>query len=534
MTPPPGASRLGTRFGPYELKSLIGVGGMGEVYRAYDTVKERMVAVKLLRTEIAADPSFQERFRRESRVAARLQEPHVIPVHDFGEIDGVLFIDMRLVDGASVKDLLRANGPQDPARTTSIVGQVAAALDAAHADGLVHRDIKPENVLLTPDDFAYLVDFGIAHVGGEASVTMTGVLIGSSAYMAPERFSGGTVGPAADVYALTCLLYEMLIGRPPFETGDLRQLMSAHMFSPPPRPSIMRRGIPRAFDDVVAKGMAKDAADRYRSAGELAKAARKAVTPGAGPPPAPAPVLPAAPTVTPSPTPAPLPRPAPPAQPPGTREFSSVYANPDHTGYTPYPPAPAPAPASPSPARKSRFSRSQLTLIVVTVVLFGIAAVLAAFLASGGDGASTRQTPLAVPPEASTSAAPSETDTSSPETSTSETTTTTTTTVPGAPSGTDAQGFVGHTARCEAGSSPVTMIRTASSLAVICQSGPNSFSYRGERLSDGANLQLANAERSGDGFVAVNPADGARYEVTPDNLTIISNGHVDSSESALP
>ncbi|MDH6194919.1 serine/threonine protein kinase [Mycobacterium frederiksbergense] len=515
MTPPPGASRLGTRFGPYELKSLIGVGGMGEVYRAFDTVKERMVAVKLLRTEIAADPGFQERFRRESRVAARLQEPHVIPVHDFGEIDGVLFIDMRLVEGASVKELLRTNGPLDPARAASIITQVAAALDAAHADGLVHRDIKPENVLLTPDDFAYLVDFGIAHVGGEASVTMTGVLIGSSAYMAPERFSGDPVGPAADVYALTCLLYEMLIGRPPFETGDLRQLMSAHMFSPPPRPSIMRRGISRGFDDVVAKGMAKDAADRYRSAGELAKAARATATPGAAPAPAPG--------LAPVPAPPVLMRTPPPSPRPATREFSSIYPNPDHTGYTPYPPAPAP-PAPQTSVRKARLSRAQLTLILVSVVLLGIAAVLAAILAGGGNGASTRETPLAVPPEVSTSAAPSGTESSSTET---------TTTPLDSPSGTDSQGFVGHTARCDAGSSPATMIRTASSLAVICQSGPNSFYYRGERLSDGANLQIADAERSGDGFVAVNPADGARYEVRPDNLTISSNGHVDSSEPAL-
>lgn len=257
-----GASRLGTRFGPYELRSLIGVGGMGEVYRAYDTVKGREVAVKLLRAEFAADPRFQERFRRESRVAARLQEPHVIPVHDFGDIDGVLYIDMRLVEGASLKDILRTDGPLDPRRTASIVAQVASALDAAHADGLVHRDIKPENVLLTGDDFAYLVDFGIAHVGGEASVTMTGMLIGSSAYMAPERFSGETVGPPADIYALACLVYESLIGRPPYEAGDLRQLMSAHMFSAPPRPSIMRRGVPRAFDEVIATAMAKDPAAR--------------------------------------------------------------------------------------------------------------------------------------------------------------------------------------------------------------------------------------------------------------------------------
>ncbi|OBG84019.1 protein kinase [Mycobacterium sp. E802] len=515
MTPPPGASRLGTRFGPYELKSLIGVGGMGEVFRAYDTVKERMVAVKLLRTEIAADPSFQERFRRESRVAARLQEPHVIPVHDFGEIDGVLFIDMRLVEGASVKELLRTNGPLDPARATSIVGQVAAALDAAHADGLVHRDIKPENVLLTADDFAYLVDFGIAHVGGEASVTMTGVLIGSSAYMAPERFSGGTVGPAADVYALTCLLYEMLVGRPPFETGDLRQLMSAHMFSPPPRPSIMRRGIPRAFDDVVAKGMAKDAGYRYTSAGELARAAREAVGSASAAPAPPAPPGPTPPPPPPAATPAPTP-------PPGTREFSSIYPNPDHTGFTPYPPPPPP-PQAPAPVRrptgKPRFSRAQLTLILVSLVLFGLAATLAAVLASGGDGGSTRETLTPTSPPSATSQTP--------------TTTTSSGSATAGVSGTDEQGFVGHTARCPEGSTPAAVIRTESSLAVICQNGPDDFSYRGERLSDGANLQIPTAQRSGNGFVAVNPADGARYEVSPDGLTISSYGHVDSSEPPL-
>ena len=499
MTPPPGASRLGTRFGPYELKSLIGVGGMGEVYRAYDTVRERMVAVKLLRTEIAADASFQERFRRESRVAARLQEPHVIPVHDFGEIDGVLYIDMRLVEGASVKELLRSGGPLTPQRATAIVTQVAAALDAAHADGLVHRDIKPENVLLTSDDFAYLVDFGIAHVGGEASVTMTGVLIGSSAYMAPERFSGGPVGPAADVYALTCLLYEMLIGRPPFETGDLRQLMSAHMFAPAPRPSIMRRGIPRAFDEVVAKGMAKEPVDRYPSAGELAKAARAAVgsaTSVAAPAPAP-------------------PRPTPP---PSTREFSSIYPNPDHPGFTPYPPAPPPPQVPPAPARTSRFSRTQLALIGVSVGLFGIAAVLAAVLAGGGDRTSTRETPVVPPSPSSTSEAPTSTTAAGSATA--------------GVSGTDEQGFLGHTARCVEGTTPAAVIRTASSLAVICQSG-SGFSYRGERLRDGANLQIPTAERSGNGFVATNPADGARYEVGPDGLTISSNGHIDSSEPPL-
>ena len=519
MTSPHGGSRLGTRFGPYELNSLIGVGGMGEVYRAYDTIKDRTVAVKVLRAEMAADPNYQERFRRESRVAARLQEPHVIPVHDFGDIDGVLYIDMRLVEGGSLKDELRANGPLAPGRAASIIAQVAAALDAAHADGLVHRDIKPENVLLTPDDFAYLVDFGIAHAGGDASMTMTGLIIGSCAYMSAERFSGGQVGPTADVYSLTCLLYESLTGRPPFETGDLRQLMTAHLFSPPPRPSIMRRGINRAFDEIIAKGMAKKPAERFASAGELAKAATAAAV-----------------GVQVAPAPAALPSPQ-----PDTRQFAAVYPNPAGTGYTPYPPPEIRPPEA--PPRKSRFGHTHVALIVATIVLFGTVVILAAQLLNGNqDSAAPPQTTVAVPPpsvstttetvEPSTST-PSATSTTSPTTtSPSPSPSTSGTPLPGV-TGTDAQGFVGQSARCDAGSTPAAAIRTAKSLAVVCETAPGSYYYRGERLSDGANLQLANAVPAGGGFDVTNPADGARYEIRPDHLTIFSNGGVDSAEPAL-
>lgn len=264
-------------FGPYELQALLGVGGMGEVYRAYDTAKDRTVAIKLLRAEMSADAGFQERFRRESRIAARLQEPHVIPVHDFGEINGVLYIDMRFVEGSDVHKVLQQNGPLDPARAASIVGQVAAALDAAHASGLVHRDVKPENVLLTGNDFAYLVDFGIAHLGGESGLTSAGAAIGSCAYMAPERFTGGRVGPPADIYSLACLLYECLTGSTPFPTGELSQLMGSHIMSPPPRPSVARPAVGSAFDAVITRGMAKQPEDRFASAGDLARAANAAV-----------------------------------------------------------------------------------------------------------------------------------------------------------------------------------------------------------------------------------------------------------------
>src|SRR6476661_769828 len=372
MTSAQGGSRLGTRFGPYELQTLIGVGGMGEVYRAYDTVRDRMVAVKVLRAEMAADESYQARFRRESRMAARLQEPHVVPVHDFGDIDGTLYIDMRLVDGASLKDELQANGPLEPRRAVSIIAQVAAALDAAHADGLVHRDIKPENVLLTPDDFAYLVDFGIAYGGGEATVTKTGLVIGSCAYMATERLSGTAGGPASDIYSLTCLLHECLTGRAPFEAGDLREVMLAHMFKPPPRPSLARRGINPAFDDVIAKGMAKNPADRYTSAGELARAAADVAhrsTPVAAV--------------------------APPSPPQSTRQFAPPVPGPRPTGYVPHAPSPLPA----APVTRSRFSRTQKALLAGTIAMFALAAVLAGVIVmTGGGGGSEPQSPLAAPP----------------------------------------------------------------------------------------------------------------------------------------
>jgi serine/threonine-protein kinase len=431
-------------------------------------------------------------------------------VHDFGDIDGALYIDMRLVEGGSLKDELRANGPLAPGRAASIIAQVAAALDAAHADGLVHRDIKPENVLLTADDFAYLVDFGIAHGGGDASVTSTGLIIGSCAYMSAERFSGGLVGPAADVYSLTCLLYESLTGRPPFETGDLRQLMTAHMFSPPPRPSIMRRGIPRAFDEVIAKGMAKAPVERFASAGELAKAATAAVSGG--------PVPPAPPVPSPPPS--------------STMQFSAVYPNPAGTGYTPYPPPAIPAPER--LPRKSRFGGSQVALVVATIVLFGVAIALAMQLFSGGDetAAPPPTTVAAPPPSVSTT-----TETVSPSPSTTSSTTSTTPTTSGTPlpgvSGTDAQGFVGHAARCDTGNSAVAAIRTSQSLAVICSAGNGGYYYHGERLRDGANVRLSNAVPNGGGFDVTNPSDGASYEVRPDHLTIRSNGHVDSDEPAL-
>ncbi|WP_280295218.1 serine/threonine-protein kinase [Nocardia abscessus] len=269
---------VGSRFGPYRLDRLIGRGGMGEVFEAYDTVKDRTIALKVLPERLHDDPVFRERFRRESHVAARLQEPHIIPIHDYGEIDGRLFIDMRLVGGDSLRALLTERAPLEPERAIAIVRQVAAALDAAHADGLVHRDIKPDNILLTPDGFAYLVDFGIAQSASAESLTSTGSAIGSFHYMAPERFHSRAVTPAADIYALTCVLYECLTGSRPYPKDTEAQIVSAHLFEPPPRPHSSRPGLPARLDAVVARGMAKDPQARYGTAGELGAAAQAAMT----------------------------------------------------------------------------------------------------------------------------------------------------------------------------------------------------------------------------------------------------------------
>lgn len=267
-------SRVGTQFGQYQLRALLGRGGMGEVYEAFDTVKGRTVALKLLDVELAKDDTYQQRFRRESHAAARLQEPHVIPIHDWGDIDGVLYIDMRLVPGRDLRSLLRAEGPMDPARAVVIVEQIASALDAAHADGLVHRDVKPENILVTANDFAYLVDFGIAHSSSDLRLTTLGSAVGSYAYMAPERFDNAPVDGRADVYSLACVLHECLTGAIPFPSNSISSAIRAHLAAPVPRPSAIRPDIPAAFDGVVATGLAKGRDARYRTAGALASAAR--------------------------------------------------------------------------------------------------------------------------------------------------------------------------------------------------------------------------------------------------------------------
>ena len=267
-----------TPFGHYQLQELIGRGGMGEVYRAYDTKTDRVVALKVLPHRLAEDVVFQQRFRREAQAVAALNEPHVVPIHGYGEIDGRLYLDMRLIEGRTLDAILSDAGkPLLPPLAVDVVEQVAAALDAAHAAGLIHRDVKPSNVLITARDFAYLIDFGLARTASEAGLTTAGSTLGTLAYMAPERFSGGQADLRSDVYALTCVLYECLTGTRPYPNDSLEQQIAGHMTRPAPRPSDKDPRL-AVFDDIIAKGMAKKPAERYRSAGELAAAARQALT----------------------------------------------------------------------------------------------------------------------------------------------------------------------------------------------------------------------------------------------------------------
>jgi hypothetical protein len=266
-------------FGRYRLIEVIGEGGMGTVYRARDTTLRREVAVKVLPTELAAQPGYRQRFEREAFAAAQLTEPHIIPIHDAGEVDGRLYLVMPVIAGVDVASVLERDGPMSPERAVKVVEQLASALGAAHAAGLVHRDVKPSNALVTGDEFVYLIDFGIAHDASATKLTRTGSIVGTFAYMAPERFSTGTADVRADVYALACVLYECLTGYQPYPGESLEQQVAGHLTAVPPRPSLHNAALPAGFDEVIARGMAKDPDQRYQSAPQLAVAARQALTP---------------------------------------------------------------------------------------------------------------------------------------------------------------------------------------------------------------------------------------------------------------
>jgi DNA-binding beta-propeller fold protein YncE len=270
-------ARLDTELAGFRLEAVVGRGGMGTVYRAEDLRLGRKVAVKLIAPELAGDERFRERFLRESRIAASLDHPHIVPIHGAGDDDGALYLAMRYVEGTDLAHVIAEHGALDPRRALAVLEQVAEALDAAHERGLVHRDVKPSNILLARaggKEHAYLSDFGLTKQASSLSgLSVAGQILGTLDYVAPEQIRGEPVDGRADVYALACVLHECLTGTPPFPRATDVAVLWAHVHEPPARARVLRPSLPPAMDDVLSRGLAKDPAGRPATCGELIAAA---------------------------------------------------------------------------------------------------------------------------------------------------------------------------------------------------------------------------------------------------------------------
>ena len=261
---------IGTEFLGYRIEELVGRGGMGVVYRAYDLRLKRNVALKLIAPDLFQDENFRDRFLTETELAASLEHPNVVPIHDAGEYEGQLYLAMRYVEGSDLKALLRDEGALGSERATAICNDVAAALDAAHERGLVHRDVKPSNVLLDSHEHVYLADFGLSRrLSEQARGPGPSFSLGTPAYVAPEQIQGDDVDERADVYSLGCLTYECLTGEAPYPRESELAVLWAHLNDPPPSPP--------GLEQVMARALAKRPEERYASCSELAEAAREAL-----------------------------------------------------------------------------------------------------------------------------------------------------------------------------------------------------------------------------------------------------------------
>jgi len=275
----------GEIFAEHRVDGVLGRGGMGVVYRATDMRLNRSVALKVIKPELSGDDDFRRRFRRESELAASIRQGNVVTIYQAGESAGRLYVTMDLIHGTDLRGVIRQHSRLDLVTACEVTSQVAAALDAAHGSALVHRDVKPANVLVggSAPLHVYLTDFGLTkRASSQSGITKTGLFVGTLDYAAPEQIQGWPVDARADVYALGCVLFEMLTGQPPFRRENDYGTLYAHMTEDPPRPSQTTPGLPTAFDDVILRALAKSPDDRYPSAGDLARAAHAAAQ-GSGP-----------------------------------------------------------------------------------------------------------------------------------------------------------------------------------------------------------------------------------------------------------
>jgi serine/threonine-protein kinase len=384
-------TRIGAAVGAYRIESLIGRGGMSIVYLAEHVRLGRRVALKLLAPSLSLDPEFRERFAFESRRAAEVDHPNVVPIFDAGEADGQLYIAMRHIEGCDLKTLIRRERSLRIGRTLFILEQAADALDAAHERDLIHRDVKPSNILISePAERAYLTDFGVVKHTATHGLTKTGLFLGTLDYAAPEQIEGKDVDARTDVYALGCVLYECLVGQAPFERDGELAVMHAHLVQPPPLLSSAVPSLPKGLDAVIATAMAKAKDDRYPTCGDLLAAARQATlerrtTPvSAGRAQGPA-MAATSPTI-----------------PEAAHEPALAPSGPERAS----PPLPADAvPVEPSTATGSRGAR-RFRLIVGIAVIAAIASGLATYLATRASAAAPPRIAPAVTPAARNATAP--------------------------------------------------------------------------------------------------------------------------------
>ena len=342
--------------GRYRLQGRIAVGGMGEVWRAEDTVLSRAVAVKTLKSEYVEDADFRERFRAEARSAARLSHPGIASVHDYGEEPGRAWLVMELVDGEPLSAILRREGSLRPDRVLDLVAQTATALQAAHAGGVIHRDVKPGNLLVRPDGVLKVTDFGIASVADAVPLTRTGIVVGTAHYLSPEQAAGRAVSPQSDLYSLGVVAYECLAGHRPFRGDSPVAVAMAHLHQPPPP---LPASVPAAVRALVERALAKDPAERPRDGAAFAAEAEALRTGLVGQ--AAVPVLPV--------------EPPPAVRPPGAAEATSVIALPREApdGALTSGSLPVPAPEAVPGARAHLHRRAvRLALALVTVLAVGL------------------------------------------------------------------------------------------------------------------------------------------------------------------
>jgi serine/threonine protein kinase len=402
------STRVGTEVAGYRLERVLGHGGMSVVYLAEHVRLGRKVALKLLAPALSEDESYRERFVRESRRAAELEHPNIIPIYDAGEDDGQLYIAMRYIEGSDLKGIIKRDAPMPLGRVLFILEQIAGALEAAHERDLVHRDVKPSNILVSePSDRVYLTDFGVVKHTASRGLTKTGFFIGTVDYAPPEQIEGLPLDARTDIYALGCVFYECLTGRPPFDREGEVAVMHAHLTEPPPRLTAARPDLPKTLNDVLATAMAKAKEARYDTCDDFIAAARDAALQRATatrwelPDPQLVHAEPEAPATPPPviepPDPAPTsdqpvvsgeaPQPEPPAvavsiAPPGTVPVTTVVPPP--------PPEPAAAPLaaeppSPGPDRPSRSSRRHWLVTALLVAAAAAASGIAVYFVTKSD-----------------------------------------------------------------------------------------------------------------------------------------------------